>query len=61
MSEKTLGKILDEAFAKDAGVDSKWHEMSFKIQQRCERAAQAVIEANEARKLQPMPALPKEI
>ena len=52
MSEKTLGQILDEAFAQDAGQQSKWHELPFKIQQRCEIAAQAVIEEHEARKLQ---------
>ena len=52
MNEKTMGQILDEAFAQDAGKQSEWHEMSFKIQQRCEIAAQAVIEAHEARKLQ---------
>ena len=57
MAEKTLGQILDEAVAQDAGQQSKWHELPFKIQQRCEIAAQAVIEAHEARKLQP----PKEL
>lgn len=57
MSEKTLGQILDEAFAQDAGKQSEWNAMPFKIQQRCEIAAQAVIEAHEARKFQ----LPKEL
>ncbi len=60
MTEKTLGQIIDESFANQAGFPSQWDSMDEVLRTRCENAAQTVIEAHEARKWQPIETAPRD-
>ncbi len=50
MTEKTLGQICLESLERQACVPSSWHEATDVMRERIDEAAQAVIEAHEARK-----------
>jgi hypothetical protein len=58
MNEKTLGQIYLESLENQACVPSSWHETTDVMRERFDEAAQAVIEAHEARKWQPIESIP---